>query len=107
ALPEERERASVRVVDFAASRKKAALADVLIAETLRDPGAVEIGYADELRWSVALVERDVEPDPARELSSDSVFVVTGGAGSIVSAITAHLAKASGGTFHQLYLVPAP
>ena len=86
----------VKVVDFAASRKKAPLADVLIDETLRDPGAVEVGHADDLRWSVALVEQDVEPDPGRALTGDSVFVVTGGAGSIVSAITADLARASGG-----------
>ena len=36
-----------------------------------------------------------------------VFVVTGAAGSIVSAITADLAKASGATFHLLDLVPEP
>ena len=107
ALAREREHALVKAVDFGASRKKAALADVLIAETLHDPGAVEIGYADELRWSVTLVERDAEPDPARELSADSRFVVTGAAGSIVSAITADLAKASGGTFHLLDLVAEP
>ena len=36
-----------------------------------------------------------------------MFVVTGAAGSIVSAITADLAAASAGTFHLLDLVPAP
>ena len=107
ALAREREDVLVKVVDFAASRKKAALADILIEETLLDPGAVEIGHADDLRWSVALLERDVEPDPARELSGDAVFVITGAAGSIVSAITADLAAASGGTFHLLDLVPEP
>ncbi len=107
ALARERENVLVKVVDFAASRKKAALADTLIEETLLDPGAVEIGHADDLRWSVALLERDVEPDPARELSGDAVFVITGAAGSIVSAITADLARASGGTFHLLDLVPEP
>ena len=107
ALARERENVLVKVVDFAASRKKAPLADVLIDETLRDPGAVEVGHADDLRWSVALVEQDVEPDPGRALTGDSVFVVTGGAGSIVSAITADLARASGGAFHLLDLVPEP
>ena len=38
---------------------------------------------------------------------DSVVVVTGAAGSIVSAITADLAAASGGTFHLLDLTPTP
>jgi NAD(P)-dependent dehydrogenase (short-subunit alcohol dehydrogenase family) len=41
------------------------------------------------------------------LNPDSVFVVTGAAGSIVSAITADLAAASGGTFYLLDLVPEP
>ncbi|HMC62489.1 MAG TPA: SDR family NAD(P)-dependent oxidoreductase, partial [Candidatus Solibacter sp.] len=36
-----------------------------------------------------------------------VFLITGAAGSIVSAITADLAAASGGTFHLLDLVPEP
>ncbi|MGZ5326597.1 MAG: SDR family NAD(P)-dependent oxidoreductase, partial [Solirubrobacterales bacterium] len=107
ALARERENVLVKVVDFAASRKNAALAAILMEETLLDPGAVEIGYADDMRWSVALLERDVEPDPARELSGDAVFVITGAAGSIVSAITADLAQASGGTFHLLDLVPEP
>jgi NAD(P)-dependent dehydrogenase (short-subunit alcohol dehydrogenase family) len=42
-----------------------------------------------------------------ELGSDSVFLITGAAGSIVSAITADLATASGGTFHLLDLAAAP
>jgi NAD(P)-dependent dehydrogenase (short-subunit alcohol dehydrogenase family) len=107
ALAREREHALVKAVDFAASRKKAALADILVDETLHDPAAIEIGYADDLRWSVGLVEREVEPDPELTLSGDSVLVITGAAGSIVSAITADLARASGGTFHLLDLVPEP
>ena len=76
------------------ARHAAALADLLVEETLRDPGAVEIGHADELRWSVGLIEEpDAPPNPARALTRDTVFVVTGAAGSIVSAITADLAAA--------------
>ena len=41
------------------------------------------------------------------LDKDTVFLVTGAAGSIVSAITADLAAASGGTFYLLDLVPEP
>jgi NAD(P)-dependent dehydrogenase (short-subunit alcohol dehydrogenase family) len=41
------------------------------------------------------------------LGPDTVFVVTGAAGSIVSAITQDLAAASGGVFHLLDLVPEP
>ncbi len=109
-----RERAEVLVkaVDFPASRKTAALADTLIAEALADPGCVEIGHLDDHRWGVGL---STQPFPlseaplpgAMELGSDSVFLITGAAGSIVSAITADLAKASGGTFHLLDLAAAP
>ena len=42
-----------------------------------------------------------------ELGKETVFVVTGAAGSIVSAITADLAAASGGTFYLLDLTPEP
>ena len=41
------------------------------------------------------------------LDKNTVFLVTGAAGSIVSAITADLAAASGGTFHLLDLAPEP
>ena len=41
------------------------------------------------------------------LGPDPVFVVTGAAGSIVSAITADLAAAHRGTFHLLDLTPEP
>ena len=107
ALARERENVLAKVVDFAPSQETAALADLILEETLRDPGALEIGYADDVRWTVGLVERPATTDPARALTRDSVFVVTGAAGSIVSAITADLAAASGGTFHLLDLVPAP
>ena len=39
------------------------LAEALLEETLRDPGAVEVGHADELRWSVGLIEQPAEHDP--------------------------------------------
>ena len=107
ALARERPDALFKVVDFEPSRKTAALAEILIEETLRDPGVVEAGYAEELRWSVGLLEQPAEPDPARALGSETVFLVTGAAGSIVAAITADLAAASGGSFHLLDLVPEP
>ena len=106
-LARERPDALVKAVDFPPSRKTAALADLLIEETLRDPGVVEVGHADDLRWSVGLVERAAEADPEEALGAETVFCVTGGAGSIVSAITADLAAASGGTFHLLDLVDEP
>ncbi len=45
--------------------------------------------------------------PGLVLDRNSVFVITGAAGSIVSAITQDLAAASGGTFYLLDLVPEP
>ncbi len=112
----ERPDALVKAVDLAASRKTKAIADQLIDETLSDPGCVEIGRVGDLRFGVAFVEapfpeRDADGRPVGdggiELGPDSVVVVTGAAGSIVSAITADLAAASGGTFHLLDLTPAP
>jgi NAD(P)-dependent dehydrogenase (short-subunit alcohol dehydrogenase family) len=107
ALGRERDQILVKVVDFEPSRKTAALADLLVEETLGDPGAVEVGHAQDLRWTVSLAEQAAEPDPARELTAETTFLVTGAAGSIVSAITADLAAASGGTFHLLDLEPEP
>ncbi|PID95922.1 MAG: hypothetical protein CSA84_07545 [Actinomycetales bacterium] len=108
--------ALVKAVDFPASRKTAAIADVLIDETLRDPGAVEIGRINEERWGVGFTEIPFAPlnedgssdgEGGMPLTKDSVFLVTGAAGSIVSAITADLAKVSGGVFHLLDLTPTP
>ncbi len=104
----EKPEALVKVVDFGQTRKTAALAEMLIAETLSDSGAVEIGYKHERRWTIGLEEQPVsETKTALELNKDSVFVITGAAGSIVSAITSDLATASGGTFHLLDLTPKP
>ncbi len=112
----ERSEALVKAVDVAPSRKTAAIAAQLIEETLFDPGCVEIGRVEGRRFGVAFVEA---PFPERAddgqlvsgagmtLDGDSVVVVTGAAGSIVSAITADLAAASGGTFHLLDLTPTP
>ncbi|MGF1469143.1 MAG: SDR family NAD(P)-dependent oxidoreductase [Sandaracinaceae bacterium] len=108
-LKRERADALVKVVDFAGNRKTAALADHLIEETLRDPGIVEVGYPDDDsgRWGIGLVEREAgEAKAGLELNDASVVVVTGAAGSIVSAILTSLAS-SGATFHLLDLAPAP
>ncbi|HTY63501.1 MAG TPA: SDR family NAD(P)-dependent oxidoreductase [Acidobacteriota bacterium] len=108
AYKREKGNSTVKVVDFEQSRKTSALADLLLDETLRDPGAVEIGYRDGQRWTIGLAEQPAgETDPALQMNRDSVFVITGAAGSIVSAITADLAAASGGTFYLLDLTPEP
>jgi malonyl CoA-acyl carrier protein transacylase len=108
AFKRERPEILCKALDFAESRKTAALADRIIEETLRDPGAVEIGFQDGERWAIGF---DVIPcddsETGIELGKDTVFLVTGAAGSIVSAIIADLAEASGGTFHLLDLAPEP
>ena len=105
-----RERGDVLVksVDFEAGHDASSYADTLVSETLRDPGTVEVGYKEGERWSVGLQEQPAaDGNQGLALDSKSVFVVTGAAGSIVSAITADLAAASGGTFYLLDLVPEP
>jgi NAD(P)-dependent dehydrogenase (short-subunit alcohol dehydrogenase family) len=104
----ERPEALVKVVDFAPGDPAGDVAEALVAEALADAGVVEVGRHDGLRFTIGLEER-----PARdgghglELGSESVFVVTGAAGGITSAIVADLAAASRGTFYLLDLVAAP
>jgi len=104
----ERLDALVKTVDFEAERKPSEVAELLIGETLGDPGVIEIGYKDGQRWTVGLQEQlAANGKPGVTLDRNTVFLVTGAAGSIVSAITADLATASGGTFYLLDLVPEP
>ncbi len=109
AFKREQPDALVKVVDFEPGRKTAQPADLLVEETLRDPGAVEVGHARGQRWTVGLAERPAaDGQPGMDLGPESVYVVTGAAGSIVSAIVADLAAAGGGgTFHLLDLTPEP
>jgi NAD(P)-dependent dehydrogenase (short-subunit alcohol dehydrogenase family)/acyl carrier protein len=104
----ERPEAVVKAVDFGASSTAAELVGLLLQETQRDPGVVEVGHANGLRSSVGLEERPADDgQPGLPLGPTSVFLVTGAAGAIVSAITADLAAASGGTFHLFDVVPEP
>ncbi len=104
----ERTDATVKAVDFEPGRNPEEIADALIAETLCDPGAVEIGYKNDLRWTIGLQEQPAaDGQPGVPLNDETVFLITGAAGSIVSAITADLAAASGGIFYLLDLVPEP
>jgi hypothetical protein len=108
AYKREREAALVKVVDFARGVEPGAVASLLVAETLGDPGAVEVGYSGDHRVTVGLATAAAEDGrPGLALGKDSVLVVTGAAGSIVSAITADIAARTGATFHLLDLAPAP
>jgi len=100
--------ALVKAVDFEPARQVSEVAELLIEETLRDPGALEIGYKGGQRWTVGLEERPAaDGQPGLTLDKETVFLVTGAAGSIVSAIAGDLAAATGGTFYLLDLVPEP
>jgi acyl transferase domain-containing protein/NAD(P)-dependent dehydrogenase (short-subunit alcohol dehydrogenase family) len=104
----ERINAVVKAVDFESPCTAPEIAELLIEETLRDPGAVEIGYKNGLRWTIGLQEQPSDDGQlGLSLDHNTIFVITGAAGSIVSAITADLAAASGGTFYLLDLVPEP
>ena len=100
--------ALIKVVDFEVSRKTAEPADLLIAETLFDPGIVEVGYHDGQRFGITLVEKPAaDGQPGMDLNEETVFVVTGAAGGITSAIVTDLAIASKGIFYLLDLVDVP
>ena len=99
----------VKAVDFALSRTSDEAAESLVAETLLDPGVVEVGYHDGLRLSVGFEERPAaDGQPGLALSPATVYLVTGAAGGITSAIVADLAGAGqGGSFYLLDLTPEP
>ncbi|NTU85356.1 MAG: SDR family NAD(P)-dependent oxidoreductase, partial [Chloroflexales bacterium] len=109
AYKRERPAILVKAVDFEVSRKSVEPAETLIAETLLDPGVVEVGYSDSLRLSVGFEERPAYDGQAgMNLSPETVYVVTGAAGGITSAIVADLAGAGmGGSFYLLDLTPEP
>ncbi|PDW04854.1 type I polyketide synthase [Candidatus Viridilinea mediisalina] len=109
AYKRERPAALVKAVDFEAGRKSAEPAELLIAETLSDPGVVEVGYHDGLRFSVGFSERPAaDGQPGMQLNGETVYLVTGAAGGITSAIIGDLAQAGqGGHFYLLDLTPAP
>jgi acyl carrier protein len=97
----------VKVVDFETGAASDDVAHSLLLEAEVDAGAVEIGWQRGERLALALVEAPpASAEGGLELGPDSVCVVTGAAGSIVSAIVADLARA-GGTFHLLDLAAAP
>lgn len=117
AYKRERPSVLVKAVDFEASRKTAAYADLLIAETLADPGCVEVGYWRDGRYTITLLEQPAHydnvarsgehPYRAEIQPQPEIYLVTGAAGGITSAIVADLAAASGGTFYLLDLTPEP
>jgi malonyl CoA-acyl carrier protein transacylase len=107
ATARERSGAFVKVVDFEADASPALVASALIEETLRDPGAVEIGREGGLRYGIATIAR---PRPAHadlDLKPGSVFLVSGGSSGIIGPIATELARVVQGTFYLLVRTPVP
>ncbi|MGE5222611.1 MAG: SDR family NAD(P)-dependent oxidoreductase [Omnitrophica WOR_2 bacterium] len=108
AYKRERLASLVKVVDFEIGVEPARVARQLVEETLSDPGVVEAGYWDGGRYGITLTDNSLSLDKeCSHLGSESVFMITGAAGGITSAITADLAAASGGVFYLLDLAKNP
>ena len=108
AYKREKLNAVVKAIDFEPGQKRSAFADILLEETLRDPGVLEVGYKDDCRWTIGLEEQPLgEAGNGLKLGKETVFLVSGAAGSIVSAIISDLADASGGIFYLVDLTPEP
>ena len=107
AVAHEREQAFVKIVDFEASATPAVIAARLIDETLQDPGALEIGWENDLRYGIATLEQPLPAEKNFTLEQGSVFLVSGGSGGIIRPIVEDLARATQGTFYLLDRVPLP
>jgi malonyl CoA-acyl carrier protein transacylase len=99
ALALERPDSFAKVVDFASGVSAATVAGHLIEETLSDPGVVEVGWEDDRRFSIALIEKDLPSQKLEFPDKTSVFLVTGGSGGIIAPVVTDMAKNCGGTYY--------
>lgn len=80
----------IKIVDFEQKTLISYLTDKLIAETLRDPVNLEIGYYNGYRFGVAL--RPVElTQPLPEPSAGQVYLISGGTAGTVAPVVRSLA----------------
>jgi len=103
----ERANALVKVVDFSAEAGASEIAAQLVEELLYDPGVVEVGRRDGLRYGITLIETSAAPEQHVELGPKPVFLVTGGSGGITQAVVRHLARVTRGTFYLVARSPLP
>ncbi|HUJ27035.1 MAG TPA: SDR family NAD(P)-dependent oxidoreductase, partial [Myxococcales bacterium] len=107
ALARERGEAVIKSVEFERGEAAGSIAAMLVEEATRDPGAVEILRRSGRRFTLAALD---QPAPAPEAAParlvNGTYLITGAAGSIVSAITCRLA-ARGGTFWLVDRFPEP
>jgi malonyl CoA-acyl carrier protein transacylase len=107
AVARERERAFVKIVDFETSATPGVIASRLVGETLQDPGALEIGWENDLRYGIATLESPLPAENNFALEPGSVFLISGGSGGIIRPIVEDLARATRGKFYLLDRVPIP
>jgi NAD(P)-dependent dehydrogenase (short-subunit alcohol dehydrogenase family) len=107
AVAREREKAFVKIVDFETDATPAVIATRLIEETLQDPGALEIGWENDLRYGIATVEQPLPAEKNFALEAGSVFLISGGSGGIIRPIVEDLVRATRGTFYLLDRAPLP
>ena len=107
AVAREREKAFVKIVDFETSAAPKVIAARLIDETLHDPGALEIGWENDLRYGIATVEQPLPAEKDFILEQGSVFLISGGSGGIIRPIVEDLARSTHGTFYLLDRVSLP
>jgi malonyl CoA-acyl carrier protein transacylase len=107
AVAREREKAFVKIVDFETSVTPTGIATCLIDETLVDPGALEIGWENDLRYGIATVDQPLPAEKNFTLEQGSVFLISGGSGGIIRPIVEDLVRATCGTFYLLDRVSLP
>ncbi len=99
AIALERPDSFAKVVDFAIDAPAATIAGRLIEETLADPGVVEVGWEEDRRFSIALIEKDLPSQKMGFPDKSSVYLVTGGSGGIIAPVVTDLAQNCGGIFY--------
>jgi len=101
AIKRERRGQFAKVIDFQMKASASKIAKVLVSETLYDPISVEIGYENDMRFSVALREMPTNKSQKIPLKEGGIYVVSGGTGGITSSVVTDLAKSTRGTFYLL------
>ena len=97
----------VKTIDFGAEMDERRIAAVLVDETLADPGTVEIGYKDGMRFGVGLREEKNAEQGEFKPGPETVIFISGGAGAITSLMVADLARAGRSTFYLTGRSPLP
>ena len=102
----ERPTALIKTVDFPKNARPAWIAERLTAECLADPGAVEIAWQDEQRFTFSLIEAPAD-SPILDLGLEPVFLISGGTAGIAMPILRDLAGRVRGRFYLVGSRPLP